>query len=284
MHTLMVSLFTAQLALAADPMPDELPPPPTMQVLTTAGGARFGLFGEKPTKPAPTLFIFAQSLENMVKNVYFIEVGRRLALYGFLYVVVDPPCHGVDSKPGEPPELRGWRYRVENNEALVAPFTTRATAVLDHLVTEGYTDPAQVAACGTSRGGFLALQFAAAEPRVRAVVAISPVTDLAALSEFKGLGDHPNVVALKAENLAEKLAGRPVWISIGNNDRRVDTDDAIATTRKFTAAGVAKAAGVTNPVIPVELIVGRSPGHGSIDGAYELAAEWLLRQVETPQR
>ena len=68
-----------------------------------------------------------------------------------------------------------------------------------------------------------------------------------------------------------------VWLSIGNNDARVDTDDAIS----FTRAIVREAARPDRPnaVIPVELLVAPTPGHTKIDRAHELLASWLLDRL-----
>jgi dienelactone hydrolase len=253
--------------------------PPAMQILRAPGGVRFGLFGAKGTAPAPTLFVFAVGLEDMQKHPNYSDVGRRLAKHGFLYVALDPPCHGDDVKPKEPTQLSGWRHRLENGDALIPNFTARATEVLDHMVKEGYTDPARVAACGTSRGGFLAYHFAVAEPRIKAVAGFSPVTDLMALREFASTKNAEAAQALALEKHAVKLAGRPLWLSIGNDDQRVSTDAAIAFTRKLVAAGVAVRKDALRPV-PVELIVGANPGHSAIKDAHELAAAWLLKQLQ----
>jgi dienelactone hydrolase len=253
---------------------------PAMQVLATSAGTPFGLFGKKPAEPAPTLFVFALGLEQMGTALVYTEVGRHLARDGFLYVAVEPPCHGADARPGEPVALQGWRHRIEHGDALMPAFIERTRDVLDHLVREGYTDPQRVAACGTSRGGFCALHFAAAERRVHAVAAFSPVTDLALLSEFQGIESHPTLQSLAAVNLADQLADRPVWISIGNNDLRVGTDAAIAVARRLAAAAIARDPQNPKLIAPVELIVGPSAGHSSIDRAHELAAQWLLRQFK----
>jgi dienelactone hydrolase len=251
---------------------------PAMKILRTPGGARFSLFGKKGDAPAPTLFVFATSLENLEKQPIYTDVGLRLSKHGFLYVALDPPCHGEDVKAKEPPELRGWRHRLENGEPLIAPFTDRARDVLDYLVKEGYTDPGRVAACGTSRGAFLAYHFAAVEPRVKAVAGLSPLTDLLAITEFKGMEKHEATRALAVETLAPKLAGRAVWLSIGNDDQRVSTDAAIAFTRKLVTAGAAARKDVKQ-VIPVELIVAPAQGHSAIEHESERAAAWLLRQL-----
>lgn len=244
---------------------------PALRILETATQDRFGVFGVKGAKPAPTLFIFATALEDLGG---YTDVGRQLLKHGVLTVALDPPCHGSDLRAGEPPQLRGWRVRVEKGESLVDPFTTRATAVLDHLIHEGFTEPERVMAFGVSRGGFLAFHFAAADRRIKAVAAVSPVTRLSALTEFAGLENHKAVDALSVVHLADRLAGRAVWISIGNNDARVDTDSAVAFARKLATPRQN-----SNQILPVELIVGPSLGHHAIEHANELAADWLGRQL-----
>jgi len=249
---------------------------PAMKILRTPGGVRFGLFGDKPKKPAPTLFVFATGLEDLERQPVYTEIGRRLAPHGFLHVALDPPCHGEDIKPGEPSGLVGWRHRLEKGDALVADFTARASAVLDHLIKEGYTDQGKVAACGVSRGGFLAFHLAATDKRIAAAIGFAPVTNLLALSEFKGMEKHEPTRALNLVRVAPKLAGRPIWISIGNHDERVNTDDAIAFTRQVVTATAAKQ---KDKAIPVELHVGGSLGHRDLPGSHERAAAWLLQQV-----
>lgn len=258
--------------------PDEPADAPTMKVLRTPGGVRFGLFGDKKPTPAPTLFVFAAGLKDMQTAAVYTEVGRRLAKHGFLYVALDPPCHGEDVKPGEPGQINGWRHRIEKGDPFIANFTTRASSVLDHLVKEGYTDPEKVAACGVSRGGFLAFHFAAAEPRIKAAAGFAPVTNLLAVSEFKGLEKNAAAQDLALINIAPKLAGRPIWISIGNNDQRVSTDDAIAFTRKVVAASAQQ-----NPSrpAPVHITIGSVLGHHDLRGSHEHAAAWIREQLFT---
>src|SRR5262249_48956731 len=93
---------------------------------------------------------------------------------------------------------------------------------------------------GQSRGGFIALHVAAADPRIRCVAAFAPVTNLLALGEFQGMEGSEAVNALSLARSADKLAGRPIWGCIGNKDRRVGTDDAIASTRAVVEASVSQ--------------------------------------------
>jgi dienelactone hydrolase len=251
---------------------------PPVHIRETPDGVRFALWGEKPAAPAPTLFVFAAGLKDMQRVTYYTEIGRILAGHGFLYVALDPPCHGDDVKPGEPPQLGGWRQRLEKGDGLIAPFTRKASQVLDHLIKEKYTDSERVAACGTSRGGFLAYHFAVADRRIRAVAGFSPVTNLLVVTEFAGLEKNEAARSLTLTNHAAALAGRAVWLSIGNNDNRVGTDDAIAFTRKVVAETAARRKG-PDTAIPVELVVGAAAGHTGIAREHAMAAAWIHQQL-----
>ena len=195
-----------------------------------------------------------------------------------LHVLLDAPAHGEDHRPTEPTELNAWRVRLDQGENFVANFNTRARAVLDYLVKERYADPKQVAACGTSRGGFLAFHLAAAEPRIRCVGGIAPVTDLRALREFKP-AQHPEAAeALSLIHVVPQLAGRPAWMCIGNNDGRVSTESAIAFSRALVQAGAAKVK--DGETVPVDLVVNSSAGHRSSFHDHEILAEWLLEHMK----
>ncbi len=259
---------------------DTKPTFPPMRLLKTADGTRFGLFSEKPAAPAATLFIFATGIDEMGSDPtrYYTQTGRDLAKDGWLYVVLDPPCHGYDHKEGEPAALMGWAHRVKAGQDLMGPFVKRCTVVLDHLIAEDYTDPDRVAASGTSRGGFCALHFAAGEPRVRAATGVSPVTNPLALSEFAGVTDE-QVKAINIDSLTDRLAGRIVWLSIGNHDPRVSTDDCVRLARNIVTT--TRRLKPEIKVTPVELLVGPSEGHRAVDDAYLLEAQFLRKHFKS---
>lgn len=249
-----------------------------LQVERTPAGVRFGVFGKAPSQPAPTLVVLALDLERMAQQPVYSEIGKRLAQQGWLTATLDPPCHGEDLRDDEPAELAGWAARLTRGENFIEPFVARARAVLDELVARGWTDPARVAAAGTSRGGFLALQLAAAEPRVQAVVGFAPVTELGALREFQGLPADATA-ALDVGRLAPPLARRAVWLTIGNHDERVSTAACIRAAQAVASAAVAEGS-ATPPRVWLE--VQPSAGHAVPEGAHARAAEWLARQVPAP--
>ena len=250
-----------------------------ISVRRTPANVRYGLIGEfnNLASPAPTLLVFAHGIEEMKRQPIYTQVAAILSKQGWISIIVEPPCHGEDARDGEPVQLEGWRHRLEKEEDFISAFNAKASAILDVLVKEKISDPERVAVCGTSRGGFLAYHFAASDSRIKAAAGISPVTRLTALREFSTTSHREKAEQLNVANLAAKLAGRAVWLSIGNNDARVNTDDAIAFTREVVRATARPE--TPNAMIPVELLVGQASGHSKIDQAHELLAAWLTSRI-----
>jgi len=277
-HLVALGLFVISTLLGAEPVRPTLSqaalttPSEVLRVERLASGVRYGLVGSSQGKPAPTLFVFQGDLDTVRQQPLYIEVARILARQGFLGVVLDAPAHGEDRRPNEPTELAAWRTRVDRGEDLLDGFLARSRAVLDHLILSGQSDPTRLAAVGTSRGGFLAFHFAAAEPRIRCVGGIAPVTDLLALREFSGVARLKETQDLALVHLAKRLANRPVWLSIGNRDERVSTEAAIMFSRALVAAAAPEAPA------PVTLLVHAGAGHRSSPEDHERLAAWLLTQ------
>ena len=245
-------------------------------IMETPEGVRFGIWGKEVNYPAPVLFIFAGSIEQSLGDAYFRQCGNQLAEKGFLCVSLDLPGHGSDRQEGEPEGLSAWRYRTDSGKDFVAPFTKKVRAILQYLIETGYIDAAHVAACGTSRGGFMALQFTAVEKRVRATAVFSPVTELLALREFKGVKNEDFVESLSLLNRTGLFAGKSLWLIIGDRDQRVGTDNMIEFARKVTDRSLAETGDAD-----VTLIVQPEPrGHTTPAHAPEKAAQWILEKLK----
>lgn len=255
------------------------PAPPAAKdavtILKTPAGVRFGVRGPKPPAPAPLLLVFANDINATLQSDDYNKIGKLLAARGVVSAALDLPCHGENIQPGEPQGLDGWAARLRQDRDPIPGFMKDASAVVDFLIAEGFADPSRIAACGTSRGGFCALHFAAVEPRVRCVAAFAPVTDLLALREFQGMEGLARTNELALVKHADKLAGRPVWMCIGNHDERVDTDRAIAFSRAVVRAA---AAGKKSPLI--ELHVMTSTGHTIHPTAHDEAAAWIAGNLK----
>ena len=103
-------LLLVAFASVCDAQSDQQPP---MHLLETPAKTRFGIFGQKPEIPAPTIFVLAMGVDDMEKNRGYSETGRQLATENWLYVTVDLPCHGRSPlSRSRPPRQRtrvpGW--------------------------------------------------------------------------------------------------------------------------------------------------------------------------------
>lgn len=259
--------------------------PGGVTIETTQAGVRFGTWGGPAAEgPAPALVILANSIEGTLGDKYFRQAGRVLGepqiKTPHLCVSIDLPCHGQEQVPGEPPELRGWRHRVERGFDLVGDTVRRAVTVIDHLVAEGRIDPDRIGAIGTSRGGFMALHLAAAEPRIACVVAYSPVTDLGLLREFRGAETLPAVRAASIFERIPQLAGRPLWLTIGANDDRVGTKQVLDLGTALLAAARERNRDNRCSVH----VDGETEGHQMPAVALDQSVIWLRRVLRPPRK
>jgi len=239
----------------------------------TPGGVEYGVWGAAQEKPTPILFILAGSIDSTLEKPYFRQCGNQLAEHGFLCVSLDIPCHGTLWKKGVS-GLSGWAVLANQEHDFVKENNARMSAVLDHLLETKAADPKNIVAAGTSRGGYLALQFMASEPRVKCAAAFAPVTDLAALNEFQAIKDKPFVEQINVSQQADRLAGRPVWLVIGDQDKRVGTEVVVACSESLVEASKKK--GVPSKVRM--LVLPEPRGHTTPKGSAERAAKWILEQ------
>jgi dienelactone hydrolase len=249
--------------------------PPAYRMMRTPEGVNFAVIGEKPTRPAPIVFLFGLSLQETVADAQFEEIEKPLRQAGAIFATVDSPSHGAEQPKDDPKPLHDWRVRIERGDNFVEPFVRRVSRILDYLRDEGYADPTRVGAAGISRGGYLALQFAAAERRVRAVAAFAPVTNLLALREFAGAEDNALARSLSLLRFADRLAARPILITIGTTDYRVGTHESIIFFQRLLESAAAQ--GVSPGA---QLRVVDSKGHHLEPEHYRAGAEWLSGKLK----
>src|SRR5690349_5565060 len=72
----------------------------------TTDDVEFAIIGEKPTEPAPTLFIFALDTAGTLDRAIYRQAGTLLAEKGWLCVSLDLPCHATQHREGEAAELK----------------------------------------------------------------------------------------------------------------------------------------------------------------------------------
>lgn len=236
--------------------------------LTGIAGVPVALGGMRREGGQPLAVVIAAELSTMLRRSDYWAIAHHLQADGFLSLAIDPPAHGADRRETEAGDLTSWPGRVHEPIGLIAPFVARVNRVVDHLIDDGAVDARRIVAIGTSRGAFCALHLAAADRRVKAVVGRSPVIDLRDLREFGSAGTDPKVAELSLESFVPALADRPVWLTIGNDDQRVNTDRTVAFARSLARSAH------THPA-PVSLRVGISHGHEVPAGEDAAAAEFL---------
>ena len=193
-----------------------------------------------------------------------IEHGHRAASF-------DLPHHGQRTdQHGE--ELIGLR-----NAYLAGadPFKTcvqDARELVDHCIRRGLTRAGRILVAGTSRGGYMALRILAADERVAAAAVMAPVTDWGHLTEFSDAARSGKTEALRLIQDAEAMAGRHVYLAIGNNDDRVSTASCADFFDQLTAVNI-KHKGLPASVI---LRITNDAGHHLPAARHREAARFLL--------
>jgi len=116
------------------------------------------------------------------------------------------------------------------------------------LINQGIADPQKLGILGWSYGGYAALQSAVVEPRLfKAVVAIAPVTDLAALKEewrhwsnfyleARVIGDGPHVREGSPLQNADRIKA-PVLLFHAAMDRNVSIEESKSMAERMKAVG-----------------------------------------------
>jgi dipeptidyl aminopeptidase/acylaminoacyl peptidase len=122
------------------------------------------------------------------------------------------------------------------------------TAAGHWLVNQGIADPAKLGIFGWSYGGYAALQSAVTDPALfKAVVAVAPVTDLAALKqESRNWSSHELISEMVGEGAsmhegspaehADKIKA-PVLLFHGGFDRNVSIEESKLMCSRLTSAG-----------------------------------------------
>ena len=147
----------------------------------------------------------------------FLAAGHRVASFNL-------PCHGDREVPGQPRGIAGFCAEWRRGVDVFTGFVDEGRAVIDALIERQLAEPGCIFVSGTSRGGYCALRLMAAEERIGAAAAFSPVTDWRVLKEFAEIRDTPEIADLALPRFAGSVAGRAVWMAIGNCDARVGTD------------------------------------------------------------
>lgn len=245
-------------------------------VTTSTGQLTYWLHQPDPTSaatPQALLLTFSSTRQASFYEAPYDIPARLFAAAGHAVVSFDLPNHGE--------QVNAFGQGIDGFCAAFCagadPFVQlieQGRAVIDACLAQGLGEGG-IVACGVSRAAYCALRLAAAEPRIQAVTGLAPVIDWCALREFAAVREQPAVAALALDQYAEALAGRAIFLAIGNADLRVSS----AACLRFGTRLLALEEAGNRQSSAIEIHVIKAAGHALDEQWRAAGAEFLLRQL-----
>lgn len=212
------------------------------------------------------------ALGSTLKREQIAPATESFVAAGHYVLTFDLPNHGERANQyGE--GLHGICAAMTAGQDALATCMVDGKTVIDACLARGIGTSGHIVTWGTSRNGYFAIRLAAEDARIQGAVGLAPVTDWRALTEFGPMRNTPQLAAAALDHWAARLAGRPVFMAIGNHDDRVGTDCCVRFALRLFEA--------EQPRYPVtslhELHVVPQKGHTLSDEWRTAGAQWLLR-------
>lgn len=244
------------------------------KTVLTVGGSTWSFMLRTPERPAdrPALLIyFARSADETLNLMPFATVPGIFAAAGHYVASFDLPQHAerIDEY-GE--GMVGMANAVAAGQDIFAGIAAMGRAVVDECVTRHAGEPGQIVTAGTSRGAIGAFHLLAHDPRIIAGAGFAPITDLPAFSAFSAMRDSPIIQRSNAMALVPRIANRPVFIAIKEQDVVVSTDQSRALIAALQTAA---------PGVPHELRIEPGDTHTMSDASYQAGGAWLLDRLKS---
>ena len=249
-------------------------------ITTNAGQLTYWLHQPDP-RPAATpqalLLTFSSTRQASFNEAPYDIPARLFAAAGHAVVSFDLPNHG-DQVNGFGQGIDGFCAAFCAGADPFVQFIDQGRRVIDACLAQGVGQGGLVA-CGVSRAGYCALRLMAADSRIQAAAGLAPVTDWRALREFAAVRDQAAIAALALDHYAEALAGRALFLAIGNADLRVSS----AACLRFGQRLLEREEATGNQSSAIEFHVIKAAGHALDEQWRSAGAEFLLRQLRQQQ-
>lgn len=243
-------------------------------IATPTGPLTYSLHTPDAAQRAPNpalLLTFSSTRQASFDETPYDIPAKMFAEAGHSVISFDLPNHGEQVNPFGA-GIVGMCAALNAGQDPFAQFVSQGSAVLDACLAKGVETTGGIFACGVSRAGYCALRLAAADQRVTGVAGLAPVTDWRRLTEFAAVREEPAVEALALDHYAETLAGRAVFLTIGNHDERVGTDCCVRFALRLFTLEQAQTIGASK----IQLHIVDSPGHSLADEWRAAGAKFLL--------
>ena len=184
----------------------------------------------------------------------------------------DIPFH----KPGIEPNktMKMLKEACIKDASFLELFLNQIKEKIISFIDQGICHKDKIALGGISRGAFIALQLSKRLALPLPLVGFSPLTHLEALEEFQQLKQIPHLIPFSKKSTIEKLLGKPLCFYIGNNDRRVFTDEVYQFQKELVELSLKhniRAPEVETHIFPS---VGHK-GHGTPENIFIQGASWI---------
>jgi predicted esterase len=226
--------------------------------------------------PLPALFYFSLSDQDSLCLDPFNQPVAYLSALPMRIFSMTLPGHENNLPPTQ--ALHFWAEQIASGNNIIDAFVEKVRRAIHALIHQEALISDRVAVAGLSRGAFLAAHAAAAIDTFQWVLGFAPLTKLSYAKEFQALHNHPIVLSLDLEHLADRLSHRKVRFYIGNCDARVSTRHCFDCLEKFTQKALENK--VRSP--QMELIIGPSigrDGHGTSLKVFHTGAQWIAEEL-----
>jgi hypothetical protein len=160
-------------------------------------------------------------------TIPFLKAGHYVLSF-------DLPHHGQRVKEyGE--DLAGMGKALMAGDDPFEQFVADGKAALNACLEKGIGTNGNTVAYGVSRAGYCCLRLAAADSRIRAVAALSSVTDWAIPTNFADVCDKSKLKPVHIDNWVDQLADRAVYLCVGSQDDIVGTESCVQFALKLFA-------------------------------------------------
>jgi pimeloyl-ACP methyl ester carboxylesterase len=193
-------------------------------------------------------------------------------------VGLDLPNHGPPRVDDRGEGIDGWVAAFMAGDDPFERAIADCRALIDLCIERGHGGAGGVFVYGVSRGGYVGLRLAAAEPRVHAVAAMAPCTDWRPTRWWADVASDASVAALSITNFALSVSKvGAVYLVIGNHDDGVHTPSCVAL-----ASAIMELEGPTTKGLAsrLELHVVETEGHTVPSSWRREGGAWLLKQYQ----
>ena len=219
--------------------------------------------------PHPALLLSFSATRQMTLQTAPYDITAKLFTDAGHYVAsFDLPNHGDGIDEYGDGLVGLWTAHAAGADPF-GRFIAQGRAVIDKCLAQGWGTADHIFACGVSRGGYCALRLMADDVRIQGVAALAPLVDWRSLSEFSAIQDQPELACLALVHWADQLAGRALYLTVGNHDHRVGTARCLHfASRLLETVDFSQPGSGT-----IEIYINDSPGHTLND-------EWAIRGAQ----